>query len=442
MKAIGLLCLIVGLGVSGATMSLGQSAPQGGQPRRPILSELDRETQSLYQDISKSLVRVEVTQNPVAVLEPYNLKGEFDVWRKNREDANRGRDAGRPSRGPAGAGGNPPPAQAGPGPIAARGGGGPGRGGFGPGDMYGQLSNFLIEKANKSTDDPARGDVYRGLAVKVQISRSGYRGIMSAVVLDADGHILLPTGLLREATTSVDVTLPDGTQTTASFVGSNLYGEYSILQLAQKNGLTPIKWGPVPAPGQMLMPVSVGEGNPGSFVRPDRQGRFSLYGEDRSPALLFNIDGELTTLASAASGWTGDRQMLTAPRLEREIAYIKSGPDGKPTDIEPRSLGLGFDALSSLPSARATALAAKLSGRSAVVVTGVDTGSLADKAKLQVGDVILSIDSRPISELVSREGRQSPEMLQLRADLTTRTGSIAIAIIRGDQEQTVSMPLR
>jgi hypothetical protein len=237
--------------------------------------------------------------------------------------------------------------------------------------------------------------------------------------------------------------LPDGTKTTAGFVGSNLYGEYSILQLAHKNGLTLIKWGPVPAPGQMLMPISASEGNPGAFVRPDRQGRFSLYGEDRGPALLFNVDGELTTLASAASGWTGDRQMLTAPRMEREIAYIKSGPDGKPADIEPRSLGLGFDALSSLPKSRTAALEARLSGRSAVVVTSVDAGSLADMAKLQAGDVILSIDSRPISELVSREGRQqSPEMLQLRADLTTRTGSIAINIIRGDQEQTVSMPLR
>ena len=445
MKVFAALCIAAAVGIGlGAGENFAQG--QGATSKRPILSQLDQETQSLYQDIARSLVRIEANQSPLAVLDPYNLKPDFQAWQQKHDQRGRDGRSGGAVRsgggGPGGGGGQAanslPPPQGSP---AGRGPGGGGRGGFGgPDDLYRQVGAFLSDQADKTTD-PNMAEIYRGLALKLAVSRSGRRGEMTAVLLDDAGHILVLTGLLREASTEpLDVTLSDGSKTTATFIGGDLYGEYSILQLARKGSTVPIHWGAKPAPGQMLMPVSAAEGSAGSFVRPDRQGRLSLTGDDRGADFMFNVDGELCMITSGASGWTGDRQSLGSNRMQREIGYIETGgAGGKATDIEPRSLGITF---SPLNEKQAKALEHQLAGRRAINITGVESGSLAAKAGLKKDDVLVSIDNRPISDLVSPDARQLPEMLQLRADLATRDGQIALGIIRGDQEQTLQMPLK
>jgi len=141
--------------------------------------------------------------------------------------------------------------------------------------------------------------------------------------------------------------------------------------------------------------------------------------------------------------------------LQREIGYILK--EGK--DIEPRALGVSFTAPAAPdePPPRATkavrdayetakkaweANSKVIGERRAVQVSDVTKNSLAADAKLVKGDLLLSIDGRPISEMVGTDGRALSGLIQMQVDLATRTGAVPVVIVREGKEMALEMVLK
>lgn len=449
-----------------ALVAAGFSARAADTPALPTLQAIDAESQALYKQISSSIVHVNVVQSAAAVLDPA-LREEYEKWRAGQPGVGAGGGRGRRDRGMNGGNppGNPGAPNQGPGQGARGGvpggqpgyfggqpGGFGGRGGFGGGGPPGgSVSNFLqdririLESQQPQTDDSKTEiDRLRTLQLHVALVREGIQGDMNALVLDSQGDVLLLTGLLREAHTDpLSTTLPGGAVAKAKFIGSNLYSGYTILQLDNVAGLKPAHLNAQPVhPGQLLMNVSGGSMSLSWAGGKATGGGYGQPSDDRGGAFIFDVFGQVVSATPGGAPWQADRGALSATRLDREIAYIKSGgPGGKPTDLEPRELGITFGPPVGLSAATTTLL----DSRPCVKVTSVTPGSLAEKAGIKSGDVILSIDKHPISELVSPGGvRQTPEMLQLRVGFVTRTGDAAdvpVQVIQGGAEVTLHMKL-
>jgi S1-C subfamily serine protease len=392
------------------------------------LAELSRETQELHNRCTASLVRVSITQSAAAVLDPA-LKAEFDEWRKSPEAASSGPSSGgRPQshgEGRGNRGGRNDGPMGGP---PGFGPGGPGSGRFGQGGIAGQVRRFLEMKVEKAADanDAAR---YRGLILRVMLSQSAFQGDLSALLLDSSGYALLPQGLLREAhdpgSNSIKVTLADGTDTTAKFIGANLYRGYSIIQLDKTGTTRSAGWSRhLPRAGEMCLSITAAQGATKFAICSGRTDNLPADAfpialddrQDRAGGFVFDVDGNFAGLVPAGGWGDGERLALSAERMQREARFIiKTGKD-----IEPQPLGVKYNPIE-LDAARAKQVADLLGNRRAVVVQNVDPGSLAEKAGIKPGDVILTIDNRPLYVI--------PQIL---ADLATRSGSVPIVILRRD----------
>ena len=73
-------------------------------------------------------------------------------------------------------------------------------------------------------------------------------------------------------------------------------------------------------------------------------------------------------------------------------------------------------------------------------VSDVSKKSLAAQANLKEGDLLLSIDGRPMSELVRTDGSAQSGLIQLQVDLATRTGEVPLVVVREGKELTLKMP--
>jgi hypothetical protein len=465
-RAYRVIALLATMGVwVCAAPAAAQSTPEGNAAGRAgILAGLDQQFQQLYRDVHASLVRISVTQSPLSVLTP-EMRADFDKRRAEFDVPVRGRGQGPGSapgsgdgRGGRGGAGNPGGGRGGgasAGTAPAGGGlayGGRGLSGMNQAYLSTQVVAYLRSVADKKEADiaaaagdkdkaalKAEADRLRSLAFDVEINRNSFQGDMAAVVFDNDGHVLLPMRLLREMQhNAMPVTLPDGKTTTARFVGGNLYGGYTIMELAGKAGVRPLKWSQAPlVSGQLLLSVTAGQGLASLDLASARAGsagpleeHLALSVDERSGAFLTNIRGELVAVVVAGGGWQGEGRVLYGPRIARETDYIihQTGPDGKPgKDIEPLMLGVSFTS--------------NKNGAAGVLVTSVDAGSPAAKAGLKENDVLLEIEGHAVSELLTPDALALPALIQMELDFATRTGSVPLKIQRGGKEQTLQLPL-
>ncbi len=416
------------------------------------LATLDTAFQDLYRNTTASMVRVSIVQNASAVLDS-ELKGQFDDWRKTNGGRQGRGSGGNPPGG--GRGGQPGGGGRGDGGRNADGGGsgnpgggfGGGRGGGGGGGsgvaMTSQVAGFLrarAEQLEKATPpDRQQAAKLRGLAVRVEISnRDGIQGEVSAIVIDKDGHALVPTGLLREAHLDpLAVTLPSGKETTARFVGASVYGGFSIIELADHAAVTPVNWSRHRVmSGQLLLSISAGAGLSMPLLASGHAGTGNLEdhlavpADERGGIYLFDATGGLAVIL-AGGGWQGEHHAIWGEHLQRDVQYIlQPGPDGKPgRDVEPRPLGVTFS-----PD--------KGPARRGVIITSVETASLASDAGLLKDDLLVSIDGKPVTELVTPDARPLAGLIQLQLDFATRTGNVPLVIIRDGKEQTLQMTLK
>jgi S1-C subfamily serine protease len=454
------------------------------------LAAQDAEFQKLYQQTSSSVVRVSVTQDVRSILRGDNLLEKFDAWLKNGGD--------RPERGgrtrvPGDTRGGATTAQSrpdmGPATNSGFGGrGGPGTGSFGGamgggmGGAFGgrggggndafSVRTFYIDQANQlQKDNPDLAARYRGQALRVQMNPGGFPGDLLAAVIDDQGHALLLGGVFRESQNPANpmtVTASDGTTARATFIGTCLFTGITVIQLDKPKIATVASLAKRKlAPGQMLLPITIGQpftplvhvqarrGEPFNEERlpPDDQANPRF---ERNGAILFNTEGNLAAVVTGGGGWPGEHYTFSASRMQRDVAYMLQG---KGQDIEPRSLGVDFVPLTAPTAPAANAPKANqdaynivkkawdetnklLAGRRGVQVKAVTKDSLAASAGLKSGDIILSIDGRPTSELVNSSGTPLPNLIQFQVDIVTRAGEIPIVVLRDGKEQTLKMPLQ
>ncbi|HVX84707.1 MAG TPA: PDZ domain-containing protein [Phycisphaerae bacterium] len=425
------------------------------------LEQFSNATALLYSEISASLVRVRLDQSPASLLPPALLR-EFQDWRRsqaNGEDGAGGAGGSADGSGSGGGGGGNFGGRRGSGGggigqgfggrgdrggrrgfggmgvgaagADAAGGGGAGRagngddvlgrGGQGTGGTVAPIVRFIEQKVAALGDkDPDQAATLRGLLFRIAAVRNGISGDLYGVVIDDKGTTIVLTGLLREAQQdALRVTAPDGSEITAKFVGAYPSRGYSIIQL-DKPGLTrPVAMaaGRPPA-GSLLMSILAGNGAAGWIVAPAKLGkrpaddRIPLFAaDDRSGAFVFDTQGRLAALAWGRFG-------LPMDNLRQDIQWIVDNH----RDIQPRQLGVRY---SLVPGAGPVG-----KGRDAARVDAVAPGSLAEKAGLKKGDIVVSIDRRPINQLP-----------QIQMDLATRSGMVPLGIQRDGKDITLEMPL-
>ncbi len=189
---------------------------------------------------------------------------------------------------------------------------------------------------------------------------------------------------------SIRVTLPDGTETNAKYVGGHAARGLAIVKLDIPPALT-LAENP-PAPGELLMCLSATSGGDFALVasppgpsqkRNNGEQRFPIFGnEEHGPTLVINTNGDLAAVGA-------DRYALPVSFLKRDIQWIL---DNK-RDIVARQLGVKYSSVSP-----ASQIGPPSANRPAVVVEDVTAGSLAS-VWAEKDDIVITIDHRPIIQL-------------------------------------------
>lgn len=404
------------------------------------LTDLSKATQELHTKISGALVRLKIETKPDVVLNE-TLRKEFEQWRE-REGM---RGPGPENQGGPGGGGNrferPGPGrdQRGPGgdrpegmrrpprpdsePPATQPNMSPGGGAGGRERMMAAflLRRFLEQGVAQNRWDPDTTARAQAAMQRLDAMRGGMSGETTGVLLDSEGHTLVSATLLRD-TSTVKVIAADGSETSATIVGTHTGRPLSIIKITSVGETTPLEVsGARPAPGAVLLALDPHNSAMGFVVVPGnkpgsgRRGhdRFTLFGDERGPVLLFNANGQLAGIGS-------ERLAVSGETLKREVDFILKNKK----DLAPRQLGVKYAPLTA-------EMREKLKDRPGVLVESVVAGSPAEKAKLQKGDVVLSIDKQPLRHLPL-----------IMADLAAREGVVPITILRDDQELTLELLLK
>lgn len=398
------------------------------------LKQYAEATRRLYEQISVSVVRVRVDQSPESLIPP-QMRKDFAQWRENF--LRRGMPSpadGNPTviriepkpREPRGPSGGPPP---GPTPnvmepedpraIERR-----IRAEMAAGGSYGIVKKFLEGRIPRMQDPEMLAKVHQGI-MRAESLREEQNFEQVGVVLDDQGHVLLMMTLLRDASDiPIKVTSADGREFGATFVGADYLRGFSLLKLTGDTSFPP----PLeqsrhrPQSGELLMCLSASTGAIGWITAPGpgvstRRGdeRFAIFGEDRGSVFLFNVSGRLAAVGT-------DHYALPISNMKSEIAEVKAKGYVSRRQFGVRNSPIGIDS----PLRRLSALG----HRPAVRVDDVIKNSLGERAGLKKGDIILTLDGRPITQL--------PRILQ---DLSTRTDDVSIGIIRDEKEMELTLPL-
>lgn len=264
--------------------------------------------------------------------------------------------------------------------------------------------------------------------VSIAVAGQAGQGSGSGVVWDDAGHIVTNAHVV-EGAQEVQVTLPDGRSYAADVVGSDVSSDLAVLQLQDgPDDLSAIAVGdddalgvgdPVMAVGNPLgLSGTVTTGIVSALDRP--VSTQSAQGGAQGAAIVTNA---IQTSAAINPGNSGGALVNAAGELvgiNSSIASLSSGIDG-----QSGSIGIGFaipsgkvqlivDQLIETGSATHAFLGVGLNDAQAQVegatvtgaaVTQVESGSPAETAGLQEGDVIIAIDDEPTTSAVALVGQ-------------------------------------
>ncbi|MCL2640059.1 MAG: PDZ domain-containing protein [Phycisphaerales bacterium] len=309
-------------------MMLGQGraeTPAGGR----TLEALSKASEALYQQVSQSIVRVKTDQIGI----PRELQKEFEAFVKTEI----GEGGGRPSR------------QA--------------------------LARRFMEQKNASDPNPR-------VKMRTQQTRE-----LLGVVIDNDGHVLV-AGSTREMPGGAGhVTMPDGSDAAAKYIGSHVSRGWMLLKLDSPNRPVPITLATGrPAAGALLMSVTP-QGSLGYVVMGTKEEHGTMY--------LFNAHGELAAIGT-------DRQAMTIDSIKADLDWIIANRK----DIQPRRMGVTYDPVTQKLRAETPGLG----DRPAVVVKEVQPNSPAEKAGLKKNDIVVTIAGKPIWQMGSIQRDMSKKM--------------------------------
>ena len=271
------------------------------------------------------------------------------------------------------------------------------------------------------SQDPATGPAARQLLNRLEALRGKANGELLGVLLDDQGTILTltPAFANRPRGDKVSVLLPNNTEVKADLLGSEPQRGLTLLKLDGVHGLKPAALAPTaPNGGALLFHVST-TGTVGwsqiSLLTPSALRRSKaaeavpmIAGtDDRAGSFLFDINGALAGVAL-------ERQVVTAPVLTEDVRALR-----EKGYIPSRQFGVRFSPI--LPRDPLRAQITALGHEQAIRVEQVFPDSLAAASGLQVGDVILALDGKPLNEAAGallRIGQQDRpvKLALLRAD--------------------------
>lgn len=271
------------------------------------------------------------------------------------------------------------------------------------------------------SQDPATGPAARQLLTRLEALRGKANGELLGVLIDDQGTILTltPAFANRPRGDKVTVILPNNTEAKADLLGSEPQRGLTLLKLDGLHGLKPAKLAPAaPNGGALLFHVST-TGTVGwsqiSLLTPSALRRSKpaeaipmIAGtDDRAGSFLFDINGALAGVAL-------ERQVVTAPVLTEDVRALR-----EKGYIPSRQFGVRFSPI--LPRDPLRAQITALGHEQAIRVEQVFPDSLAAVSGLQVGDVILALDGKPLNEVAGallRIGQQDRpvKLALLRAD--------------------------
>lgn len=196
-------------------------------------------------------------------------------------------------------------------------------------------------------------------------------------ILDAQGHVLLPYYIEREAIDGkpLIVACGNGTVASATFVGSDPATMISILRLDRPTGAPVALTGRRPVDGALVLFLSsTGE-----------SARLQVWtGVQQETGVVMAVDGSIC-------GFLRQGQFLDAARVEPVVRQIVATGYAK----RPR---VGVYIREVLPADPLRRENPTLSDQPAVFVAKVVSGSPADRAGLRDGDLILSIGAEPVGD--------------------------------------------
>ncbi|MGK2946934.1 MAG: trypsin-like peptidase domain-containing protein [Acidimicrobiales bacterium] len=287
------------------------------------------------------------------------------------------------------------------------------------------------------------------IEIEQSTSRGMFEGAGSGIVLSADGLVLTNAHVIGSLS-DISVVLSDGSERSASLVGSSPDDDLAVIQLEGVSGLTPAEFGSSDdlRVGDELIAIgnalnlggepTVTRGIVSAMDRDLSAGGVSLQGLIQTDAAINpgNSGGPLVNAAGQVIG-VNTAIVADAQNLGFAIAIDHARPiidrlrtgDG---DITPDQAFLGVSSidLTELPDdVRDTY---EVDADEGAFVTEVVPGSAAEDGGLEIGDVIVAIDDDEVAQ--SRDVRE--------AILEREPGdSIEVQVLRQGEEETFEVEL-
>ena len=397
---------------------------------RPLLKQLNEETQSLYREVQAGVVRVQLPPprwgaGPIA----WDDAAPLDKWaahldstvrealegeRKRALNGERGRLVASVAKATTQPTTSPATTQHGQSPVQQS---------IGAWTLRTGDDDTIVIRPNGNGAGALRMDAGGGIDRQGQmVAGDGRLDVDVAVggsftpnniglLLDDQGHVLVPVCVEKESLggDEVRVMVGPGQMTTARFVGSDRQTNVTVLKLARPLG-TPVK----------LADARPAEGNLTMFLSPNSGvGRLMIWtNELRDWGVVVSMEGRVY-------GFTRQGQFLTAAGCRPIVRQLLARGE-----VRRARLGLAIAEVPASDPARESE--PSLGNRPAVRVEEVAPMSPAERAALKPGDLIVGVNGEPIGD---------PSSFAAAITGEDTSAPVKVTLLRGGAEQTIAIKL-
>jgi serine protease Do len=273
------------------------------------------------------------------------------------------------------------------------------------------------------------------------------RSLGSGFIVDDDGHILTNRHVVDDAD-EVTVTLTNGHHYKAKTVGEDARTDIALLEIEPREPLHPISFGDSDSTrvGEWVMAIGNPFGLGGNSVTVgviSFKGRSLDLSTGGTPIDMLQTDAAINPgnsggpLINARGEVVGINTLIVTGGAQQYSGVGFAVPINVARDILPqlRETGhvvRGWLGVQIQDVDEDLAKSLKLKEARGAIVSNVEAGSPADEAGLKPGDVVVSLDGRPVengSDLSSRVARRAPE------------AEVSLGVLRDGSEETLDATL-